>query len=105
MAVKRSLLDPYTWDDLFDTDQALQEGKIYDVKVGMENWQNDKNVFGVKVGTDRGSMPVFGHKDTFAKKSGFENNILAMRDLKKTQKQTAKAGFGVTQSILGGSVV
>lgn len=105
MAVKKSLLGGYTYQDLFDTQEALDTGKLKDVEAAVEvttHTQEDP-IFGIGLKSWETRRNVYASKDDLGSILGQTEAIAANKKRKEEQKIKAQQGFGTAQSILGGS--
>lgn len=104
MAVKKILADGYSYEDLFDTQEALDSGSIASSRAGTtttnsvgKGWLNKGDISGE--GTTTG---LYANKDTLGSILGMTDAIAANKKRKKEQTMTGNAGFGASNSILGG---
>ena len=105
MAVKKKLLDGYTYEDLFDTQEALDSGLLNQVSAGTTTtyqkgtgWLNKNEISGGS-GVKSDWM---ANKDTLGSILGQTDAIAANRKRRLEQQKMAQAGVGTQQSILGG---
>ena len=108
MAVKKSLLNGYTYQDLFDTQEALDTGILGGVKYGTETTSTrmespigsiniSNRLFGGPTTTD-----LYANKENLGAVTNQSDAIAANKKRKEEQKLKAQQGFGTSQSILGG---
>ncbi len=103
MAVKKTLMDGYTYQDMFDTQEALDSGLLNQVSAGTTTtykkgtgWLNKNEISG---GSKSDWM---ANKDTLGSILGQTEAIAANRKRRLEQQKMAQAGVGTQQSILGG---
>ena len=107
MAVKKNLADPYTIEDIYDTQNALDKGILGSVNVPTTTttthtekggWQNMNRS---DTTTQQNPIDPYG-KDNFGSILGMTDAINANRKKRAEQDKTAGQGFGLSSSILGG---
>ena len=107
MAVKKNLYDKYSYADLFDTADYLDAGLLGSVKVGeMTESGYKENLLGIKVsGSDYSKTSDINAatSEEMGSLLGQSSALAANKKRKLEQKTKAQQGFGVSQSILGGS--
>lgn len=106
MAVKKKLLD-YTYEDLFDTQEALDTGILNQVNVGTytTTTSGSKGFLGFGKGRPKTSEPMdlMANKDNLGSLLGLSDAIAANKKRKQEQlKVSSQAGLTGQQSILGG---
>jgi len=104
MAVRKRLEDGYSYEDLFDTQEALDEGILGSVAAGTTTTYERGTGF-LNKGDISGSGRVsdwMANKSTFGTILGKTDAIAANKKRKKEQTLTGASGFGSSNSILGG---
>lgn len=106
MAVRKNFNGGYSYQDLFDAQDALDEGKIKDLKVGdivtktvLPWYKRDGSVY-----TEETS-PLMANKNNLGSILGQEKEIGSYKDTMAQRQKLLKQGSGMSQSILGGSVI
>ena len=103
MAVRKSLLGGYTYEDLFDTQAALDTGALDKSLVAQKTSQDQLSFLGIK---GNKSTPyntnTFGNSENLGSLLGQTDAIAANKKRKLEQQKMAQNGYGVQQSILGG---
>lgn len=99
-------MDGYTYQDLFDTQDALDTGILNQVKYGTQTRTGSdpfRKMFQA-IGIPGGSATkdLMANKDTLGSMLGQSDAIAAYKKRKLEQQKMAQAGVGVQQSILGG---
>ena len=102
MAVKKTLMDGYTYQDMFDTQEALDSGLLNQVQAGTKTWSSQQSFAGIKGNKAGGTSAWMADKDTFGSILGQTDAIAAFKKRKLEQQKMAQAGVGTQQSILGG---
>lgn len=113
MAVKTNWNNQKTvsWDDVFDTQEALDAGILGSVTAGTQtDITSNTGFFGVGASrneTTKGYKAGAGDFGSMLDIDGMSASvgIAANKDRKLKQKQTKDQGNGLSQSILGGTVV
>ena len=110
MAVKKNVnKGPISWEDVFDTQEALDSGILGSVTAGTETKvSSNTGFYGVGSSRSETSGDYQANKDDFGSMlildgMSASTAIDANKKRKKEQEKTRQAGFGGTQSILGGS--
>lgn len=98
MAAKKRLID-YTYEDLFDTQDALDVGTMKEVQAGTQSWSKEGSFF---THGASGTSPLMANKDNLGSILGQTDSIAAYKKRKLEQQKMAQAGIGTQQSILGG---
>lgn len=98
MAVRKNLID-YTYQDLFDTQEAMDTGMLNQVQAGTKSWSKEGSFF---THGASGTSPLMATKDTLGSILGQTDAIAAFKKRKLEQQKMAQAGVGTQQSILGG---
>lgn len=104
MAVKKRLEDGYSYEDLFDTQEALDNGILGAVSAGTVTTYERGTGF-LNKGDISGDGKVsdwMANKSNFASILGKTDAIAANKKRKKEQTLTGASGFGSSNSILGG---
>lgn len=104
MAVKKRLADGYTYEDLFDTQEALDKGILGSVAAGTTTtYERGTGFFNKNEVSGEGRVSDWmGNKDTLGTILGKTDAIAANKKRKKEQTLTGASGFGSSNSILGG---
>lgn len=106
MAVKKSLMDGYTYKDLFDTQDALDSGSLGQVQYGTETRSGTSLHRGlfkmIGIGGGDKTTNLMANKDNLGSLLGQTDAIAAFKKRKLEQQKMAQAGVGAQQSILGG---
>lgn len=109
MAVKQNFLKyGYNYNDLYDTQDALDAGEISNVKVGTyASARVNKDALGLTGQKTVGGGDIIANKDNLGTLlgRGMDESIAAYKKKKLEQQGIASQGLGRSQSILGGSVV
>ena len=105
MAVKKNLMNGYSYQDLFDTQDALDSGDLSSVNAGTKSWRVQQSFLGVKGNAAGGTGPQTANASTLGSILGQTEAIGAYKKRKQEQQGLAKQGVGQSQSILGGTVI
>jgi hypothetical protein len=95
----------YTYQDLFDTQEALDTGLLKQVQAGTQSWsKTGSGIFGTSLGasTAGGTRSIMAGAGDLGSILGQSDAIAAFKKRKVEQQKTAQQGFGIQQSILGG---
>lgn len=95
-------MDGYTYQDMFDTQEALDSGLLNSVNAGNKAWSVQSSFMGIKGAKAGGSGPITATADTLGSVLGQTDAIAAFKKRKLEQQKMAQAGVGTQQSILGG---
>lgn len=102
MAVKKTLMDGYTYQDMFDTQDALDSGDLKQVQAGTKTWSAQQSFLGIKGSKAGGTGAWMADASTLGSILGQTDAIAAYKKRKLEQQKMAQAGVGSQQSILGG---
>lgn len=119
MAVKKNLADPYTIEDIYDTQNALDKGILGSVNVptttttthtekgGWQNMNRSDTTTQSNPNDLFNNDPNFnktpnGGTNTFGSILGMTDAINANRKKRAEQDKASGQGFGLSSSILGG---
>lgn len=97
MAAKKTLMDGYTYQDLFNLQDELDIGG--EAKVGTSSWSKGGSFF---THGASGTSDLMANKDNLGSILGQTDAIAAFKKRKLEQQKMAQAGVGTQQSILGG---
>jgi hypothetical protein len=106
MAVKKSLMDGYSYKDLFDTQDALDSGELNQTQYGTETRSGSSLHRGlfkmIGIGGGDKTTNLMANKENLGSLLGKSDAISAYKKRKDEQLKTGQQGFGAQSSILGG---
>lgn len=103
MAVKKILADGHSYQDLFDTQDALDQGILGSVDVGTKSWSAQQSFAGIKGSKAGGTSRWMAGASDLGTILGQADAIAANKKRKKEQNMAGANGFGGSNSILGGA--
>jgi hypothetical protein len=101
MAVRKSLLGGYTYQDMFDTQDALDAGTLSSAVTGTFDVKTAGKGF-LGLATDTNTYNQSANKNTLGSQLGQTESILGYKKRKLEQEQARNRGSNTQQSILGG---
>lgn len=102
MAARKTLMEGYLPQDLFDLQDQLDAGTVDYANVGTKTWGAKSSMLGMTTASAGGTGALLADKNTLGSLLGMTNEIAAYKKRKQEQQKMKQAGFGSQQSILGG---